>query len=236
MKKRLHYIQHVPFETPGVILDWAHSRSFEITHTKVFLDEPFPSALDFDFLVLMGGPMSVHDEDQFQWLSEEKAFLRNIIGEDEERIKILGICLGAQLLAEALGAEVYPNHYKEIGWFPVELTPEAKGLRLFRDWPHSLEVFHWHGETFSLPPEAIHLARSEACENQAFLYEDRILALQFHLEVTPDLVAGLLENSAEDLEPGGPYVQDPDTIKGQPELYEFCHELLFKLLDRFIRL
>ncbi|WP_456370428.1 type 1 glutamine amidotransferase [Thermodesulfatator atlanticus] len=235
MKRRLHYIQHVPFETPGVILDWAKSRSYEVTHTRVFLDEPFPSALDFDFLVLMGGPMSVHDEDQFPWLSEEKTFLKNILGEDEERIKIMGICLGAQLIAEALGAEVYPNRYKEIGWFPIELTEAGKAHRLFRDWPSPFNVFHWHGETFSLPQEATHIAYSEACENQAFLYKDRILALQFHLEVTPDLVAGLIENSAEDIVPG-PYVQDPEAIKGQPELYELCHEMLFKLLDRFMRL
>lgn len=233
--KRLHYLQHVPFETPGAILDWAKSRGYEVSHTRVFLDEPFPSALDFDLLVIMGGPMSVHDEAQYPWLPEEKTFIKNILGEDEDRIKILGICLGAQLLAEALGAEVYPNRYKEIGWFPVELTKAGRAHRLFRDWPPSLEVFHWHGETFSLPEGAVRLFRSEACENQAFLYEDRILGLQFHLEVTPEIVAELLEKSAQDLAPG-PYVQEPDYIKGQPELYEFCHERLFRLLDDFVRL
>ncbi len=233
--RRLHYIQHVPFETPGAILDWARSRGAEVSHTRVFLDEPFPSALDFDFLILMGGPMSVHDEGQYPWLVEEKAFLKNILGEDEDRIKILGICLGAQLLAEALGAEVFPNKYKEIGWFPIELTEAGRAHPLFRGWPSSFDVFHWHGETFSLPAGALRLARSEACENQAFLYEDRVLALQFHLEVTPELVAGLLEESASDLTPG-PYVQEPEAIKGQPELYSFCHEKLFQLLDDFIRL
>ena len=233
--KRLHYLQHVPFETPGAILEWARSRGYEVSHTRVFLDEPFPSALDFDLLVIMGGPMSVHDEAQYPWLPEEKTFLKNILGEDEDRIKILGVCLGAQLLAESLGAEVYPNRYKEIGWFPVELTKAGRAHRLFQDWPPSLEVFHWHGETFSLPEGAVNLFRSEACENQAFLYEDRILGLQFHLEVTPEIVAELLEKSAQDLVPG-PYVQEPDYIKGQPELYEFCHERLFRLLDDFVRL
>ncbi len=233
--KRLHYIQHVPFETPGAILDWARSRGFEISHTRVFLDEPFPSASDFDFLVLMGGPMSVHDESQYPWLSEEKNFLKNILGEDEDRIKILGICLGAQLLAETLGGEVYPNRYKEIGWFPIELTQSGRAHPLFREWPRSFNVFHWHGETFSLPQGALHLAFSEACKNQAFLYEDRILALQFHLEVTPEIVSELLEKSASDLVPG-PYVQGAEEIKGQPELYEFCHERLFRLLDDFVRL
>ncbi len=233
---RLHYIQHVPFETPGAILDWARSRGLEVSHTRVFLDEPFPSAQDFDLLVLMGGPMSVHDEAQYPWLAEEKEFLKNIVNEDDHRIKILGVCLGAQLLAETLGAEVFPNHYKEIGWFPVELTKAGRAHRLFQDWPPSMVVFHWHGETFSLPEGAVKLFRSEACENQAFLYEERILGLQFHLEVTPEIVYELLEKSAQDLSPGGPYVQEPDYLKGQPELYEFCHQRLFRLLDDFTRL
>ncbi len=232
--KKLHYIQHVPFETPGVILDWARERGYEIGHTRVFLDEPFPSAGEFDFLVLMGGPMSVHDEAQYPWLPEEKAFLRDILG-DDDRPKVLGICLGAQLLAEVLGGEVFPNRFKEIGWFPIELTKAGRAHPLFHGWPETLQVFHWHGETFSLPPEALHLARSEACENQAFLYENRVLGLQFHLEVTPEIVAELLEKSASDLVPG-PYVQDPETIKGQPELFSFCHEYLFRLLNALERL
>ncbi len=231
--KRLHYIQHVPFETPGAILDWAYNKGYEVTRTRLYLDEPFPSLGDFDFLVIMGGPMGVHDEAQYPWLVEEKAFIKNVLGDDE--IQILGICLGAQLLAESLGGEVFPNRYKEIGWFPISLTKAGQAHPLFEGWPEKLVVFHWHGETFSLPPEAIHLARSEVCENQAFVYDDRVLGLQFHLEVTPEIVSELLEKSAADLVPE-PYVQDPETIKGQPELFSFCHEYLFKLLDAFERL
>ena len=232
--KRLHYLQHVPFETPGAILDWARNKGYEVGGTRLYLDEPFPSAGDFDLLVLMGGPMSVHDESQYPWLGEEKAFVKEVIS-DEDGPKVLGICLGAQLLAEALGGEVFPNPEKEIGWFPIELTRAGKGHPLFEGWPESLMVFHWHGETFSLPPGAIHLARSEACKNQAFLYENRILALQFHLEVTPEIVVELLEKSAHDLVPGS-FVQDPEAMKGQTELFSLCHEYLFKLLDAFERL
>ena len=232
--KRLHYLQHVPFETPGAILDWARNKGYEVTSTRLYLDEPFPSANEVDLLVIMGGPMSVHDESQYPWLPEEKAFVREVLSLDEGP-KVLGICLGAQLLAEALGGEVYPNDYKEIGWFPIELTKAGKAHPLFEGWPESLVVFHWHGETFSIPEGAVHLARSEACENQAFLYEGRVLALQFHLEVTPEIVIELLDKSAQDLVPG-PFVQEPENIKGQPELFSFCHEYLFKLLDAFERL
>ncbi len=234
MSKRLHYIQHVPFETPGAILDWARERGFQVTATKVFLDDPFPSPSKVDFLVFMGGPMSVHDESQYQWLPEEKAFLREALSL-EDGPKILGICLGAQLLAEALGADVFSGRYKEIGWFPVEFTPAALAHSLFEGFPERLNVFHWHGETFSLPEEAVHLARSEACENQAFLYEERALALQFHMEVTSETVAALIENCPEDMTPG-PYVQNVEEIQGQPELFETAHAYLFRLLDAFMRL
>jgi len=139
-------------------------------------------------LVFMGGPMSVHDESQYQWLPEEKVFLREALSL-EDGPKILGICLGAQLLAEALGADVFSGRYKEIGWFPVEFTPAALAHPLFEGFPELLNVFHWHGETFSLPEEAVHLARSEACENQAFLYEEqtrRGVSLQ-HFEEMNDI-------------------------------------------------
>jgi GMP synthase-like glutamine amidotransferase len=178
--------------------------------------------------------MSVHDESQYQWLSEEKAFIHEALSL-EDGPKVLGICLGAQLLAEALGADVFPGRYKEVGWLPVEFTPAALAHPLFEGFPERLEVFHWHGETFSLPAEAVHLARSEAFENQAFLYGEKVLALQFHLEVTPETVAALIENCPEDLKPG-PYVQRVEEIQGQNEIFDTAHEYLFKLLDAFERL
>ena len=226
-----HYLQHVPFETPGAILEWARDRGLQISGTRLFLNEFLPESLP-DFLIVMGGPMGVHDEDRYPWMPEEKAYIRKGI---ESGIKILGICLGAQLLAELLGAEVTKNPYQEIGWFPVHLTPEARAHPLFKGFPEEFQAFHWHGETFALPKGAIPLAYSEACQNQAFLYRDRLLGLQFHLEMTPEGAAELLENSKEALE-SGPYVQDQEGILGEPSLYLETHKLLFKLLDRFVRL
>ncbi len=232
--KRLHYVQHVPFENPGAILEWARKQGFEITSTRVFLDDHFPSPKELDFLVIMGGPMSVHDENKYLWLHKEKAFLKEVISL-ENGPKILGICLGAQLLAEILGGEVIPGKYKEIGWFPVEFTSMALSHSLFEGFPENLQVFHWHGETFTIPSEALHLARSEACENQAFLYKNNVLAFQFHMEVTPDIITGLIENCSEELQPG-PYVQSIEEIQGQGELFEHIHKYLFKLLNGFVRL
>ncbi len=232
--KRFHYVQHVPFETPGVLLEWARKQGFEITSTRVFLDDHFPSPKELDFLVIMGGPMSVHDENIYSWLRKEKAFLKEALSL-ENHSKILGICLGAQLLAEALGGEVIPGKYKEIGWFPIEFTPAALSHPLFEGFPENIQVFHWHGETFTIPKGALHIARSEACENQAFLYENNVLAFQFHMEVTQDIVAGLIENCSNELQQG-PYVQNVEEIQGQKELFEHIHKYLFKLLDIFIKL
>ncbi len=229
---KCHYLQHVPFETPRAIFDWIKERGYQVSGTRVFLSEPFPGECP-DFLIIMGGPMGVHDEDRYPWMPEEKSFIRRCL--ENGRTKLLGICLGAQFLAELLGAEVTRNPYKEIGWFPVRLTPEALAHPLFEGFPEEFQAFHWHGETFSLPEGALPLAYSEACRNQAFLYQDRVLGLQFHLEMTPEGAAELIENCKEDLEPG-PYVQSQEEILGEAELYRSTRELLFKLLDRFVRL
>src|SRR5262249_47695751 len=135
---------------------------------------------EIDLVVVLGGPMNIYEEDKFPWLIAEKKFIRQAI---EEKLAVLGLCLGSQLIADVLGAKIYPNDEKEIGWFPVEVTEAALKHRLFSHWPNFFTPFHWHGDTFDLPEGAIHLARSQACRNQAFLYQDRVVGLQFHLEI-----------------------------------------------------
>ncbi|MBX6423662.1 type 1 glutamine amidotransferase [Thermosulfurimonas sp. F29] len=225
------YLQHVPFETPRAILDWADERGHELRGIHLFAGDPLPREFP-ELVVVMGGPMSVHDEDRYPWLPEEKGYLREALAAGS---RILGICLGAQLLAEILGAEVVKNRHKEIGWFPVHLTDEALKHSLFEGLPREFPAFHWHGETFGLPEGAMHVAYSEACRNQAFLYRDQALALQFHLEMTPEGAEDLLRHSAEDLVPG-PYVQSPEEIRGRDSLYRTTREILFTLLDRFVDL
>jgi GMP synthase-like glutamine amidotransferase len=201
-------LQHVPFEGPFGIADWARARGHALGITPLYEGAPLPDPVSFDWLVIMGGPMSVGDESEFTWLAPEKACIRAAIAAGKT---VIGVCLGAQLIAEVLGARVYRNAHKEIGWMPIELTAAAQASSLFGFLPPRLTVFHWHGDTFELPVGAEHLARSAACEQQAFLYNERVLGLQFHLESTSESVAGIVAGCADELVPG-PYVQDRERL------------------------
>ncbi|WP_457628216.1 type 1 glutamine amidotransferase [Persephonella sp.] len=228
---RLHYIQHVHFETPANIFRWAEEKGYRITGTKLFLNEELPPLDSFDILVVMGGPMGVYDEDKFRWLTDEKRYIESAIKENK---KILGVCLGAQLIADVLGAKVYKNKEKEIGWFPVQLTPEGKTSQLFSVLPEEFTAFHWHGDTFDIPEGAVHTVKSEACENQAFEYNNgNVVGLQFHLETDPQSAKALVENSVEELKEKGRYIQKPDEILSPQENFDQLKELLYRFLDRF---
>jgi len=207
---RAHCLQHVPFEGLGCIESWLVAAQYEITYTQLFeaADLPEPGAVDL--LVALGGPMSVNDEAEFPWLAPEKRFIRRAI---EAGTPVLGICLGAQLIANALGARVSRNREKEIGWFPVDAMP-TDGAAPFR-FPPTTEVFHWHGETFDLPAGAIRLARSAGCENQAFQLGRSTLALQFHLETTPAAARKMVEHGRAELQPAR-YVQSAAEILAAP--------------------
>lgn len=215
---KIAVIQHVAFEGPGMITDWAIDRGHELLVYKSYEGE-LPEHGTFDLLVILGGPMSALDS--FRWLEQEKLFIKAAI---EKRTLTLGICLGAQLVAHVLGEKVRKNPEKEIGWFPIE-SP-TKFLK------HRMQVFQWHGETFDLPRGAIHLASTEACENQAFAYDDTILCLQFHLEMDEKCINDLVENCSNELVPG-PYIQEKESILNCSEYVAVCREELFDLLDGF---
>jgi len=204
----IHCFQHVPFEGLGNISGWAKDQGFPVTTTQFYRSTLLPDPASVDFLVIMGGPMSVHDTDECSWLETEKRYVRDMIRRGKI---ILGICLGAQIVAEALGGRIYPNDVREIGWFPVERTGEASTSPLGQAFPERFEAFHWHGETFEIPDGCVHLAKSEACENQAFSLGDNILGMQFHLDTIPESVGGLIENCGDDLAPG-PFVQTAGEI------------------------
>jgi GMP synthase-like glutamine amidotransferase len=226
---RIHCLQHVPFEGPAGIADWAASRGHSVTTTPVYDGAPPPDPSGFDWLVVMGGPMGVYDEEVHPWLAAEKACLRETIAAGKT---VIGVCLGAQLLAQVLGARVYRNPVKEIGWFPVELTEAARECDPFAFLPDQLTVYHWHGDTFDLPDGALHLARSEGCAHQAFLWGGRVLGLQFHLESTAVSVRDLVAHCADELVPG-PYVQTAETmLAAAPEDYARLHAALTGILDR----
>ena len=225
---RIHIIQHVAFEGPGAIAEWARERGHSISVTEQFRRGQLPPVDDFDFLVIMGGPMTANDEAKFDWLAGEKQLIAEALREEKA---ILGVCLGAQLLAQALGARVYSNREKEIGWFPVRLTLAAERSKLFSGLPARMTVLHWHGETFDLPQGAVHLAETNLCRNQAFELDGRALGLQFHLEVQPQGLERLIENSVADLAPA-PAVQTAAEIRVMAHLAQSLRPTLYTILDR----
>lgn len=226
---RIHFLQHVPFEGPAGIGAWAARKGHSVTTTPLFEHGRLPGIEAFDWLVVMGGPMGVRDEADYPWLANEKELIGAAIAAGKT---VIGVCLGAQLIAAALGARVYRNAHREIGWFPIELTDQGRASDLFAFLPPRLQVLHWHGDTFDLPAGAVHPARSEGCEHQAFLYADRVLGLQFHLESTPASVADLVANCADEIVPGS-YVQDAERmLAATEEDYTCINQALFGILDR----
>lgn len=229
---RIHYLQHVPFEGPGVIQSWARRKNNLLTGTRLYGDEALPVAEDFQGLVVMGGPMGACDEKDFPWLEKEKQFIERCIN---QQIKVLGICLGAQLIADILGAEVSSMQHKEIGWYPLSWSTPARSHSLLDFLPARQTVLHWHGDQFDLPESAISLGASEGCANQGFVVEDQIIGLQFHLEMTKKGLSQLIDNSGNELETGtGPFIQSPGSMLNAP-YFESAHQTMIKLLNRFFR-
>ncbi len=227
-RMRLLCLQHVPHEGPGSIDGWARRRGHTLARVLVPEGGPIPTPEAFDWLIVMGGPMGVHDVARYPWLRDEKRALRAAL--DAGR-RVLGVCLGAQLIADVLGAGVRPNAEREIGWFPVRRTAEAAGTELGRALPEVFPAFHWHGDTFDLPPGAVHLAQSAACAQQAFALGDRVAGLQFHLEISADGAQELLRHDAADLVEG-PFVQRPEAMLREPDRFDRANLLLDDLLDR----
>ncbi len=226
---RIHYLQHVPFEGLGFIEAWARQQTHQVSSTALFAEEPLPAPDQFDFLVIMGGPMGVHDLSEHAWLTREKGFIEAALGQEKP---ILGICLGAQLLADVMGARVYPNRHKEIGWHPVTRTASADKTAIGAIVPASFQAFHWHGDTFDLPPGAIHLAESDACRQQAFFLPPAVLGLQFHLESTRESIDLLLRHCGHELL-SAPFIQSEADIRSRETLISPSNDLMHAILDFF---
>lgn len=229
---KIHSIEHVPFEDPAGIGLWAAARGYELTRTLLFNGDPLPEPGQYDLLVIMGGPMSVHDELEFPWLAAEKQCVKLAVARGKS---VLGVCLGAQLLSEALGGQVTINEHREIGWHEVTLSPWAASNPAFRCIPSRFTAFHWHGETFSIPRGAQLMASSRACVNQAFAVGGKLVGLQFHFETTPESLDDLSEHGAADLIPG-PFVQTPGEMRaGLAAHYGGLSAMLHKLMDNMAR-
>lgn len=202
---KVHVLQHVNYEGIGSMALWLEDHGAKVSYTRFFEDSVLPRAMDYDLVIVMGGPMSANDESTLPWLRLEKEFIRDAVEGD---VSVLGVCLGAQLIASALGARVYENPEKEIGWFQIEAAGNVTNTFRF---PDKCTVFHWHGETFDLPSVAVRLAKNSVCENQAFQIGQHIIGLQFHLESTLESVQSILDNCGNELIPG-PYVQTANNM------------------------
>jgi GMP synthase-like glutamine amidotransferase len=188
-------VKNVTAEGPGTIED--HLRAANTSFSLIDLEQgqAFPDLQTYTHLVIMGGPMAVYEMNRTPYLRDEAHLIEKAINANKH---VLGVCLGAQMLAHVLGARVYPGHMKEIGWYEVTLTEEGMHdpcmAALAVPGRRAAQVFQWHGDTFDLPTGAARLASSELYPNQAFRYGDRVHALQFHIEVTPGIVHGWLKN------------------------------------------
>jgi len=227
----IHVLQHVPFEGPGIITEWCRRHGHHLDITPLYSPQyRLPSTDAVDMLFIMGGPMGVYDEEIYPWLRAEKDFIHDFLQLDRP---VLGICLGAQLLAVCSGAIVRPAPQKEIGWFPVQPTAAARN----EPWFYSLFettpiLFHWHGDRFDIPKDAVELAFTEANDNQAFLMNKKVLGLQFHAEVNEDGLRHMVQEGLHELQEGD-YIQPAEVLLASPS-FNVAHPIMQAVLDHLI--
>ena len=231
---RIHYFQHVAFEGLGYIETWIRAKGYQLSATRWFeKDAAVPDMEQLDALIIMGGPMSVYDEYDYPWLREEKMLIQDCIQAGK---KVLGICLGAQLIANCLGERVYKAKHRETGWFAVQPTLLCQQhswlYNLFKDQP---TVFHWHGEMFDIPYNGgVNLLNSQANINQAFIYGQHVLGLQFHLEVMQHTLSEMLDNMGHELIQS-PFVQSDMNIRAGAVHIEQCNSIMAAILEHWFK-
>jgi GMP synthase (glutamine-hydrolysing) len=232
---KIHIIMHESFESAAAIEIWAKQRGHDVIYTRLYNGDKFPEECDFDFLVIMGGPQSPatttlecpHFDAQ-----KEIEFIKKAIAEDKI---ILGVCLGAQFIGEALGAKFDHSPNREIGMFPLTLTNDGKQDKIFSKFPEKFMVGHWHGDMPGLTADSKVLATSEGCPRQIIYYGPKIYGFQCHFEFTPDAIEAMIENNAHELKDykGLPYIQTADGLRSND--YIEMNKLLFIFLDQLTR-
>jgi GMP synthase-like glutamine amidotransferase len=224
-------LQHVPFEGPGSIAPWAAVHRIALEVALVPETPKLPALTADSWLLVMGGPMGVNDGDRLPWLAEETAYIRRAI---EAGRVVIGICLGAQLIAAALGATVSRNPEREIGWFPLHKTERALADGICPFLPQGALAFHWHGDTFAIPEGATALARTDACANQGFVMEQRVFAFQFHLETTPASARALVTHCRAELLPR-PFVQSDSEVFADADRFTRINGYMAAFLEEILK-
>ncbi|MFT3741572.1 MAG: gamma-glutamyl-gamma-aminobutyrate hydrolase family protein [Gammaproteobacteria bacterium] len=231
---KIHILRHESFESPGAIIEWATNKGHSISYSNVHAGDTLPKNSDsFDFLIIMGGPQSpatTKQECSYFDSAAEQAFIKQTIAANKA---VLGICLGAQLIGEALGAKFEHSPHKEIGVFNITLTAEAKNDPIFSQLPSVFSVAHWHGDMPGLTPEAHLLAHSEGCPRQIIRYTPKVYGFQCHFEFTQEAVDEMIRHCGNEIKAKGPYIQNADTLRQQN--YREINETLFFFLDHFFQ-
>lgn len=228
---RIHSLQHVPFEDIGSLLQDVERNQHTLTTTHWYKGDQAPALADFDLLIVMGGPMGVYDDELYPWLTAEKQFIASAIANGK---KVLGICLGAQLIACVLGAQVTRNAHREIGWFPLAINAEANAHPVAKILAECANVFHWHGDTFELPAQAQLIASSTACANQAYVIDNQVYGFQFHLETTEQSARALIQHCAEDLD-NSTYVQTAEEIMRNKENFIAINKAMSAVFNQWLK-
>ena len=209
---RVRALLHLEHEGLGLLRNEFASREASVTETNLWRGESLPDIDSFDFLVVMGGAMNVDEDALYPWLTAEKDLIARAIGGGK---RVLGICLGAQLIARALNAEVKPMGYKEIGWFPVRAETDRSPFFPALSEGASIGMAHWHGDTFALPERCTRLFSSAACANQGFSVDGKpVVGLQFHAELDEVMLRSFIDHGGDELAAGGNWVQPPEAAIG----------------------
>jgi GMP synthase (glutamine-hydrolysing) len=229
---KLHIVMHENFESPAAIEIWAKNKGAEISYTKIYQGDKFPDSCDFDFLVIMGGPQSpatTIEECPYFDAQKEIAFIKKAVAENKI---LLGVCLGAQFIGEALGAHFDHSPNREIGVFDVSLTDDGKQDPIFGKFPASFPVGHWHGDMPGLTSESKVLATSQGCPRQIVRYAPKIYGFQCHFEFTPQAIEGMIKNNSHELEEykNLPYIETVEQLRGHN--FDEMNNLLFDFLDK----
>ncbi|MFA1820168.1 type 1 glutamine amidotransferase [Virgibacillus oceani] len=229
---RIHALINYSIADLGMINNWAVEKGHIVTTTEVYENNQFPNMDKFDLLIILGGIVGAYEEDEHPWLKDEKKFIREAI---ESNKAILGICLGSQLIAEVLGGKVYPHEQTVIGWWPIRFLKEVENIPLFSGLKRELTLFQYHGDTFQLPEKSqdiVRLAENDATKNQAYIFKDRVVGLQFHPEFSEEKLHEIVSLHGHEIHPG-PYTQLAKDFLGQLDHLNEAKTFLFTLLDNF---
>ncbi|MCW2921653.1 MAG: type 1 glutamine amidotransferase [Thermoleophilia bacterium] len=225
----VHCIQHAERVRPLTVADWAAERDVDFRVIRIDEGEELPDPTEVERLVVLGGGMNTDQSDEHPWIDLERAWLRRAI--ELDRAEVLGICLGSQLLAEVLGGTVGRAEVPEIGWVRIELTEAGLDDRVFGALPPTFDAMQWHGDAWTLPPDAQLAATSSGCSTQAFVHGARVRAVQFHPEFTHARSTQLAATTTDDLTPRG-CIQSPEQFLADPARFDALREVCLTLLDR----